>query len=161
MPRKTKDSVPDSSPIPAATETSHLAEQPSPLSPLEMLRAFWTAMCEWEKRAWSTSQAARHVGFDPAPLLAERAMILAQFCTPKPRKQSEPFSCGVPTMYDPDIEDVLEVIEESARRVVVHTQQRAGFGERRRYVILLRDNQWRLDSWQSQSDGGNWDRGII
>jgi hypothetical protein len=148
-----------------STETTHrdkaTQELTPPLTPLEVLRAFWLAMCYWEKRAWSQSQAARHSGFDPRPLQAERATIITQFCTSKTRKQSEPFSCGVPTIYDPETEDVLEVIEESDRKVVIHTQQHSGFRERRRYVIVLREHQWRLDGWQSQSADGQWERGII
>jgi hypothetical protein len=130
------------------------------VEPVDVLRAFWTAMCEWERRAFRFSQMTPLTRENVAPLANERAAIVAEYCTPKKRVNSEPFSCGDPPQYDPDNEDVLEVVAEGPRRVVVHTQQRAGFQDRRKYVVLRRENRWFIDSWQSLSNG-KWARGIV
>lgn len=130
---------------------------------VDVLRAFWAAMYKWERRAWRLCRPSKATGaavLDTTPLETERAAIVTKFCTPKRRAYSEGFSCGDPTKYDPTTEDVLEVVAESPRRVVVHTQQRAGSEDRRRYVLLRRGDHWLLDSWQWECDG-KWERGII
>src|SRR5262249_23162857 len=112
------------------------------MEPLDLLQAFWSAMCEWERKACRIVQAAKPV----LPGVTARgrggAAIIAEYCTTKRRAYSQPFSCGDPTMYDPAHEEVLEIVNESANRMVVHTQQRAGFKERRKYVLLRRNDRW-------------------
>jgi hypothetical protein len=130
------------------------------MAPMEVLTAFWVAMCEWERRAFRTLKTADRTALDVARLQAERAMIVSEFCTPKRRAYSEPLSCGDPTMYDPDTEEVLEAVSDSPRRIVIHTLQRTGFKDRRKYILLRRGDWWLLDNWQSLS-AGKWRRGII
>jgi hypothetical protein len=127
---------------------------------LDVLRAFWTAMCEWERRAVRLARAARPAILDVAPLAAERDAIIETYCTPKRRVFSKSVGFGDPPEYDPDNEWVLEVVAETPRRVVIHTQQVGGFQQRRRYAVLRRGDRWLLDGWQSLS-GEKWVRGII
>jgi hypothetical protein len=130
------------------------------VEPEDVLRAFWTAMCAWERRAWQSFKTARQVDLNVAALSAERAAIIGEHCTPKPRVYSGPLSCGDPPQYDPDTEDVLEVVQETARRVAIHTQQRVGFKNRRKFIMLKQGDRWLLDNWQVLL-GSKWSRGII
>lgn len=130
------------------------------MEPVEVLRAFWTAMCDWERRAFQLRPSPQSAALDVAQVVAERTAIIAEYCTPKRRVSSESLTCGDPTVYDPAAEDVQEVVTESPHRVVIYTQRRAGFKERRKYVLLRRGDRWLLDRWQWLR-GGKWDRGII
>jgi hypothetical protein len=129
-------------------------------APVEVLREFWIAMCEWERKAYKSYRASKLAILDVAPFVEERQAIIARFCTPKERVYSQPFSCGNPTEYDPENEDVLDVVQETPRRFAIHTQQKAGFQLRRKFIMLLQGDSWSLDNWQRLSNG-KWKRGII
>jgi NTF2 fold immunity protein len=128
------------------------------MTPEAVLRAFFAAMCKWERHAFKEAEKTEEP--DDAALLEGRNKIVTEYCTAKRRVYSEPLSYGDPPEYDPRTEDVIEVVEESPSRVVIFTKQREGFKNKRRFVLMRKSGRWLLDSWQWQ-DGTKWQRGII
>lgn len=126
--------------------------------PKEVLFAFFAAMCKWERHAFRESEKSGEAADDA--LLEGRNRIIAEYCTPKRRAYSEPLCFGDPPEYDPKIEQVLKVVEESSSRVLIFTKRTDEFEEKRRYSLLRKGGRWLLDSWQWQ-DGKKWARGII
>lgn len=138
------------------------ANNPAEMTAREVLMAFLTEMCAWERAACKADQTARrgHQNIDPEIWAAQRDAITGKYCTPKKRVYSGPLSFGEPPQYDPETEDITEIVEESPRRMVFLTQQRAGFKNKRRFVVLNRGSQWFVDNWQWLK-GDKWSRGVI
>jgi NTF2 fold immunity protein len=126
--------------------------------PVEVLFAFFAAMRKWERHAFREFEKSGEVADDA--LLEGRNKIIAEYCTPKRRAYSESLSFGDPPEYDPKIEHVMKVVEESSSRVLIFTKRTDEFAEKRRYLLLRKGGRWLLDSWQWQ-DGKKWARGII
>src|SRR5438105_2766503 len=86
------------------------------MTPAVVLRAFFSAMCLWERKAFKASEGPRELS--DAVLRKTRKAIVSEYCTPRRRVYSEPLAYGDPPEYDPDTEEILEAIEESPSRVV-------------------------------------------
>ena len=133
------------------------------MTPRDVLVAFFTEMCEWERAVVQADKAARrsHQDIDCDLWRQRRKAIVTRYCTARKRAYSEPLAYGEPPQYDPATEDVTEVVQETPRRVVAYTQQRAGWKCKRRFVVVKKGDRWLVDSWQSSFDGVQWRRGII
>jgi hypothetical protein len=132
-------------------------------TPQDVLLAFFAEMYEWERAVVQADKAARrkHQDLDCALWRRRRKAIVSRFCTARKRVYSEPLSFSEQPEYDPATEDITEVVEEKPRRVVVRTQQRAGWKYKRRFAILKKGDRWLIDSWQWSFDGVKWRNGIM
>lgn len=134
-------------------------------SPVQVLRAFMTAMNEWERNSYQEFEKVRNGDGDWISERQHRLQgineIFAQYCTPKDRPLGRQGSFGHPPEYDPETEQVLEIVEESKRRVVIYTQEGTRFRNKCRYVLLCKGDKWLLDSKQWQDVEGKWQRGAL
>ncbi len=141
---------------PAPSRYARPVNQPTK-SPCDVLLAFITAMHEWEKEAWQESRRTRSDANPSAYQVGvEQRMnaIFAAYCTPKKRPYGRQGSFQHPPEYDPATEKILEVVEASPQRVVIHTQQESGFRNRCQYVLLHQRGQWLIDSRRIAYDDG-------
>jgi hypothetical protein len=134
-------------------------EKPAERTAVETLMAFFAALCAWEREALRQAREAERAGeaLDVDSLRQGREAILAEFCTNRRRVYSSVVSYGPSPEYNPDEEEILEVKEESDRRVVVLTRQRSRLGHRRRFVLLRGPKGWRVDRKQCFEDR-KWQR---
>src|SRR5262245_20586530 len=124
-------------------------------NPAEVLRAFMTAMHDWEPR---TFQAIQEKAGRPnlwkalAPFRKELDRIFARYCTPKDQPRARQASCcaAMAPTYDLAREVIREVVEETANRVAIHTERMGtapSFRKTRHVYVLLRKNgRWLLDN---------------
>lgn len=134
-----------------------MPENETAKAPHDVLLAFITAMHEWEKEAWLESRRTRSDTNPSAYQLgvAQRMnAIFAAYCTPKQRLQGRNGSFQHPPEYDPSTEKILDLIEASPMRVLIHTQQESGFRNRCQYVLLQLRGLWRIDSRRIVYDDG-------
>jgi hypothetical protein len=135
-----------------------MSETMAAQTPEVVLRGFITAMNRWERESWAASKAARNTD-NPASywtlVIEHMNAIFAQFCTRRERPYGRQGSFRHPPEYDPDTEQILEVVEESARRVHIITQQQTGFKTKCRYVLLKQQGQWRIDNRHILLPDGN------
>ena len=129
------------------------------MTPQEVLLAFWAAMNKWERRVIREDEKSGDV--DRKSVIKERDEIIDEYCTPKRRVGSKGLSFGFPPKFDPKTEEILEIVDESPTRVVIYTQEHAGFENKRRFVMLRQGGRWSLDSFQWQLVNKKWERGII
>src|SRR5690242_15468809 len=96
-------------------------------SPVQILYEFMATMNQWECEAYQESQQILREGGSWATKgqkdLARMNQIFDQYCTAKKRSYGRQGSFRHPPEYDPETEQVLEVVEESKRRVVIFTQE--------------------------------------
>jgi len=52
-----------------------------------------------------------------------------------------------PPEYDPKIEEIVKT-ESKGHKAVIHTHQSSGLEQQARYVLVLRDGKWLIDSKQ-------------
>jgi hypothetical protein len=126
--------------------------------PREVLLSFIKAMHDWENEAWEASRRARNEA-DPAAYIAhvQQRMndIFTEYCTAKKRSYGRLGSFQHPPEYDPGTEQILQVVEESPRRVLIHTQQQTGFGNHCQYVLIKQRGEWRIDNRRIVHDDGS------
>lgn len=131
-------------------------------SPLQTLYKFMAAMNQWEREAHQESQRILREGGSWAIKnqkdLEAMHKIFAQYCTPKDRPLGRQGSFSHPPEYDPETEQVLEIVEESKRRVVIFTQEGSGFQHKNRYVLLRKGDKWLIDNKQWLDLDGKWQK---
>jgi hypothetical protein len=131
----------------AARKGGETVVQSEPATPEEVLKAFFTAMRDWEAEAFRQAGEAERAGrpLETTPLRQQREALLARYCTRRRRVFSSIVCYGATPEYDPDKEDILQVEEVSDRRVVIHTRQRTGFKHQRRFTLLKHQGRWLVD----------------
>lgn len=131
-------------------------------SPIQVLQAFMTAMHEWERNSYQEFEKVRNGDGDWISERQHRLQgineIFAQYCTPKDRPLGRQGSFSHPPEYDPETEQVLEIVEESKRRVVIFTQEGSGFRHKNRYVLLRKGDKWLIDNKQWFDLDGKWQK---
>ena len=163
MAKRAKQTSVEQSPA-AGVGVKKRAEQTSvEQSPEDVLKAFFAAMCKWERAAYKASRASERAGQGlPADeLLRQKLAILGEYCTPKRRVYAEAVCYSSPPEYDPRTEPITRVVAESETRVVVYTQQQTGFEHERRFVLLRRGGRWLVDNKQWRGGGEKWERDIL
>lgn len=121
------------------------------------LQSFWAAMFDYEVRFYQelrSSQGHEHSAAVFARAEAVREEIFGRHCTLKRRAYSGG-SLGDQPMYDPEAERVDDVVNESARRTVIYATRTGHVlyqGQRRRYVLLRRGDDWLVDNIQVYDD---------
>jgi hypothetical protein len=134
-----------------------MAEAEPTKTPRDVLIDFITAMHKWETESWERMRRTRH---DANPFSYQSGVlqrmndIFARFCTTKDRPYGRKGSFSHPPEYDPTTEQILEIVEESPRRVSIQTQQRTGFRNRCQYVLLKEGGEWRIDNKKILYDDG-------
>lgn len=95
---------------------------------------------------------------------AAREQIFGRHCTMKRRAYSGGV-LGDQPKYDPGAERIDDVVSESARRTVVYTTRTGGVvfqGQRRRYVLIQRGDDWLVDNVQVyDGDKEAWVRSVL
>jgi hypothetical protein len=118
-------------------------------APVDRLKGFLAAMNQWKRQAHQARQAAKHTAnpesYWPTVIEGMNA-VFAEFCTPRKRPYGRNGAFSNPPEYDPETETILEVIEDSSRRVRIITQQATGFKNKCQYVLLKQKGQWYIDN---------------
>ncbi len=131
--------------------------------PAEVVRRFIADMHAWEVQTAASHRAARKSGLE-SPWEVTRtllAQVFERWCTPKDRKQGRLGSFSTPPEYQPEHEPVLETSYKTASRACVYTQQRTGFKNKRRYVLLKKSDRWLIDNVKWHTHGGKWEKGSL
>lgn len=134
-----------------------MADTNSAKAPRAVLVEFIAAMCKWEIESWEHMRRMRNAPepFSYRPDVLQRMNeIFAAFCTIKDRPHGRHGSFQHPPEYDPATGQILEVVEESPRRVVIQTQQGSGFRNRCQHVLLQKGGEWRIESKRIVYDDG-------
>jgi len=134
------------------------AKLPEERRPEDVLWAFFRAHRQLTRDLNREDRAAARSGreLDYTPFKERLKAILAEYCTPRPRPQSEMLSWGTPE-YDPKTEQLVKLVYESPRRAVVYTRQTSGFESERRFVVLRKSGRWLVDAVRLRV-GRKWDR---
>jgi hypothetical protein len=144
--------------------------------PVQVLKAFMTEMNQWEQDACQSSPFFRNSPFYrdeyskggtlPQNLeweVRRQAIsrdlneIFVKYCSPRKRPYGRQGSFGYPPEYDPNTEEILEIVEESSRRVIIFTQQHSKFRRKCRYVLIRKNAKWLIDNKKVLLNG-KWER---
>ncbi|PWF24916.1 NTF2 fold immunity protein [Corticimicrobacter populi] len=113
---------------------------------------------------------ARYRAADEAMHAKYRALycdIFYRYCTDRERKYGGPHgpkSAGMPTKYNGiDADAPCQVVQKNKNRIEVTWDIRNTILPRKTlFVLVRRDQQWRIDSYKYLSDGNEkWDNGIL
>ncbi len=122
------------------------------------LQGFFTAMNQWEIDSWRRSRQVKdgQLSHEEATAVTAKRYeeIFAQYCAPG--SMTGGISYQKPPEYDPAAEPILEVVEKSATRVIIMTQQTTGFKKKCKYEVALTDGEWRVAKKAWQDISGKW-----
>lgn len=126
---------------------------------LAVLREFQSSMQDWEKRYHDIfSQLERDVAVDQDNARKELQIIYGQHVTQRERKTgrlAHPHA-GFPSEFSPERETLQNIEETENGKAVIAMRWHDGISddyyEDRRYTLLLKNGQWRLDKLQFYSD---------
>jgi hypothetical protein len=117
-------------------------------------------MHKWETESWEHMRRTRNDAQSNSYhsiVLQRMDDIFRKFCTAKDRPYGRQGSFQHPPEYDPSTEEILEVVEESPRRVVIKTKQHSAFQNFCQYVLVSQRGTWRIDSRKFvRSDGSTF-----
>jgi hypothetical protein len=132
------------------------------------LVTFFEEMYLWNRSYWELSRGKSpdesHQMFQEA--LEQKRELFKRYCTTKERK----FNFGSmsdPSEYDPEKEQILDIVFTGNTKAIVLTHSTSFTDERRRYVLMREAGEWRVDNmqWKSWSDpedpAEKWERGIL
>lgn len=138
------------------------------LEPVEVLYAFIKAMNQWELESHfelrrilpeSGHVIAQHIVTEYDQRKDQKLkQIFSLYCTVRERPYGRLGSFRHPPEYDPATEQVLEIVDESKRRVIIFTQEGSGFQHKNRYVLLRKADKWLIDNKQWLDPDGKWQK---
>jgi NTF2 fold immunity protein len=124
-------------------------DEPAFSDPVQVLTAFISEMNRWELTSWRMSREARGTA-DPSsyqkPVAEEKARIFTKYCAPKHLKFANIGGFSRPPTYDPQSEQILEVVTEKPGRVSIYTLRTSALRGKRQYVLLKKDGRWWIDN---------------
>lgn len=116
-------------------------------SPEQTLVSFFEAMNKWERDCWSRLRENRDYQTRLKENMDEMNGIFRSLCTPKSRPLGRAGTFQHPPEYDPKIEEIVKT-ESNRHKAIIYTHQSSGLGQNARYVLVLRDGKWLIDSKQ-------------
>lgn len=141
---------------------NHEQESSSFTEPIRILREFIAAMNQWERQCWQEYCQIRAEGGDltmyQENVLQGMRIIFNAYCTPRERPYGRYGSYQHPPEYDPETEQILDVVEESKNRVVITTQVGIGIRHTLRYVLLRKRGKWLIDNKMVSYSNDPWSR---
>lgn len=125
-----------------------------------VLLAFFKAINEWEDQLHKADEAeekSKSKKRSTEEFTVKCSAIFDKYCTPKPRADGRPnmISYCVPPKYT-NVE-IVELEQPTKNKVVVYTKDSHGF--QRRYWIVKKKDEWRVDYVEWHSDG--WSRDFL
>jgi hypothetical protein len=130
------------------------------VNPRDVLFEYFRELLALNAYAMAEALTAEQLGrdLDLDDLRARRAAIRDRFCTKRRRVTDGVVAYGrvEAKAHDPANIVVEDEITESATRVQITVKNRA-LGERWKFLLVMRDGQWRIDSVQFR-DGRKWAR---
>lgn len=128
------------------------------LSPREVLFQYFQELLQLNEYAMAKTQAAKEQGEEPNldDLRTRRAAIRQRYCTKRKRKTDNVVAYGAldTLAYSAAHLTVEKEDRESDTRYRITIHNRA-LGERWRYLLVLREGRWLIDSLQMR-EGRKW-----
>ncbi|MBO0756841.1 MAG: hypothetical protein J2P54_13355 [Bradyrhizobiaceae bacterium] len=135
-----------------------------------VLFEFMSAMKEWENKfaelIKDKSEADHLALFGQAK--SELQPIYEKYLTKRDRKYGRlaGLSVGWPPAYDPDTETIVATQSVNDRKVVIetlwtHPTSVSSYTEKRRFTLICKHDEWRLDRKETFSYEGKWVKSIL
>jgi NTF2 fold immunity protein len=125
------------------------------------LKNFFQAMNAWELACAKADESIESgADVDEEELEAQNSAreteIMAEFCVPKKRSAARAGSYRTPPEYNVK-EEILSIEEVGKGRVEVTSQSNTGMGTKNRYLLVLKEAHWLIDSkWYWSDSKAKW-----